>query len=100
MKKRSWQTPMKTMATKSMDEHLRQSIEALHECTAAHEAVPVSESLQGPPGWEGVVHTFSLIIEGSEKRKIYAVLEVPPVVTAVDAVRAAIIAEHREKCGG
>ncbi len=73
------------------------------------EAVPVSETFQGRPVWEGVVHVFDLEghpkatrayawsspIEGSTKRRFYAVLGVPPIFTAVDAVRAAIVAEHR-----
>jgi hypothetical protein len=32
---------------------------------------------------------------GSERRKFYAVLEVPPVTSARDAVRAAIVVDHR-----
>lgn len=92
-------------------EHLRQSIEALYDCTAAHEAaVPVSEVFQGQPVWEGVVQLFTVQghpkatrayawsspIENSEKRKVYAVLELPPVSSARDAVRAAIVSDHKK----
>jgi hypothetical protein len=34
-------------------------------------------------------------IEGSEKRRFFAVLHIPPVTSPLDAVRAAIVAEHR-----
>jgi hypothetical protein len=34
-------------------------------------------------------------IEGSEKRRFFAVLHVPPVSLPVEAVRAAIVAEQR-----
>jgi hypothetical protein len=57
----------------------------------------------------GVVHVFKLHghpkakrayawsspVEGTERRKFYAVLEVPPVASARDAVKAAIVADHR-----
>jgi len=94
-------------------EHLRQSIERLYDCRASHEkAVPIKETFQGQKVWEGVVHANSLTshptakrayawsspIEELEKRKVYAVLELPPVQGAADAVRAAIVAEH--KSGG
>lgn len=59
--------------------------------------------------WEGVVHVFGLEdhpkanrayalsspIEGNEKRRFFAVLHIPPVTSAVEAVRAAIVQEHR-----
>jgi len=34
-------------------------------------------------------------IEGSEKRRFFAVLHIPPVTSPLDSVRAAIVAEHR-----
>lgn len=40
-------------------------------------------------------YAWSSPIEGSERRKFYAVLEVPPITSAQDAVRAAIVADHR-----
>jgi len=40
-------------------------------------------------------YAWSSSVEGSTKRRFYAVLEVPPVQSAQDAVRAAIVAEHR-----
>lgn len=75
------------------------------------QSVPVLESFNGKPMWEGVVHVFDLDghpkatrayawsspIEGSTKRKFFAVLHVPPVDSPQKAVRAAIVTEHRSK---
>jgi hypothetical protein len=71
--------------------------------------VPVSETFNGEPVWEGVVHVFDLRghptakrayawsspVEGSKRRKFFAVLHVPPVTSPVEAVRAAIVTEHK-----
>ena len=40
-------------------------------------------------------YAWSSPIEGSDRRRFYAVLHVPPITSAQDAVRAAIVAEHR-----
>jgi hypothetical protein len=70
---------------------------------------PVRETFEGQPVWEGVVHVFDLTghptairayawsspIEGSTKRRFFAVLHQPPVDSPEAAVRAAIVAEHR-----
>ena len=89
---------------------LQQAVESQHSCAAQFkEAVAVDESFEGQTVWEGVVHVFELEghpkatrayawsspIEGSTRRRFFAVLEVPPVQSAQDAVRAAIVAEHR-----
>lgn len=89
---------------------LKTAVEGLHDCRAQLvQSAPVSESFQGQPAWEGVVHIFDLEghptanrayawsspIEGSDKRRFFAVLEQPPITSPVDAVRAAIVAEHR-----
>jgi hypothetical protein len=89
---------------------LKEAVERQHNC-AAHlaQSVPVSESFGGKTVWEGVVHVFriqghpkattayawSSPIEGSDKRRFFAVLHVPPIISPVDAVRAAIVAEQR-----
>jgi hypothetical protein len=93
---------------------LRKCIERLHHCEARLSHVSeVSESFQGMPAWQGVVCVFDLTghptatrayawsspIEGSTKRRFYAVLHVPPVASAADAVRAAIVQDYREKVG-
>ena len=89
---------------------LKQAVERQHGGTATVvESVPVKEKFQGKTVWDGVVHVFDLEnhpkasrayawsspVEGSTKRRFYAVLEVPPVQSALDAVRAAILQEHR-----
>ena len=75
------------------------------------EVVSVNEMLEGRPVWEGLVHVFDLEdhpsatrayawsspIEGSDKRRFYAVLHLGGIRSPEDAVRAAIVAEHRRK---
>jgi len=69
----------------------------------------VDETFEGSPVWQGIVHEFringhsdtdtcyawSSSIEGSERRKFYAVLKVPPVNSPQDAVRAAIVVDYK-----
>jgi hypothetical protein len=91
-------------------EQLRQAVELQHKCVARFTCVEsVSETFLGAAVWDGVVHVFDLSghptaarayawsspIEGSDKRRFYAVLHVPPVRSAADAVRAAIVEEYR-----
>jgi hypothetical protein len=80
------------------------AVNLIHDST-----VPVREKFQGRMAWEGVVHVFDLEghptakrayawsspIEGSEKRRFFAVLQLGAIKSPVDAVRAAIVAEHR-----
>jgi hypothetical protein len=70
----------------------------------------VAERFQAQAVWEGIVHDFDLEghptatrayawsspIEGSDKRRFYAVVHVPPVSSPADAVRAATVANHRK----
>lgn len=67
------------------------------------------EAFEGKPVWEGVVHVFDLAenpkanrayawsspIEGSDKRRFFAVLHMGGIKSPQDAVRAAIVAERR-----
>lgn len=91
-------------------DQLKLSIEAQHGGTATFvQAVPVKETFEGQTVWEGVVHVFDLEdypktarayawsspIEGSTKRRFFAVLGIPPIMSPLDAVRAAIVAERR-----
>lgn len=91
---------------------LRQGVEGLHNCSASfRESVSVKEDFQGHTVWEGVVQVFDLTdhldadkcyawsspIEGSRKRKFYAVLHIPPVDSPEKAVRASIIQDHRSE---
>ena len=89
---------------------LKATIESQHGGDARFVAdVPVAETFQSHLVWEGVVHIFDLEnhpkatrayawsspIEGSDKRRFYAVLHLGGIRSPQDAVRAAIIAEHR-----
>jgi hypothetical protein len=86
------------------------AIERQHGGKASlREAVTVSEEFEGKPVWRGVVHVFDLKghpkatrayawsspIEGSDKRRFFAVLHIPPITSPEAAVRAAIVAEYR-----
>jgi hypothetical protein len=72
--------------------------------------VSVCESLGGAVAWQGAVHAFDLAGHPQAARcyawqeppateggnpKVYAVLKVPPISSAADAVRASIVARHR-----
>jgi hypothetical protein len=93
-------------------DQLRKAIENLHGGTATlSQSVPVRETFEGATVWEGVVHVFDLAghptatrayawsspIEGSTKRRFFAVLHTERINSPVEAVRAAIVAEHRSK---
>jgi hypothetical protein len=89
---------------------LKDAIESQHGGSATHvESVPVKETFQGQTVWEGVVEVFDLEgnakstrayawsspIEGSSKRRYYAILHLGGIRSPADAVRAAIVAEQR-----
>jgi hypothetical protein len=91
-------------------EELREAVERQHNCTARLvQSVPVKESFVGQPVWEGVVQVFDLeghltatrayawssAVEGSNRRRFFAVLHQPPITSPIAAVRAAIVQEHR-----
>jgi hypothetical protein len=92
-------------------EELRDVIRRLHGAEATHVAsVPVKEVFGGQTVWDGIVEVFEL--RGHPKaKKVYAwahdtddpkkprrhvtVLHIPPVTSAVMAVKAAILEEFR-----
>ncbi len=93
-------------------DQLKRAVETQHGCLAAlAQSAPVKETFGGETVWEGVVHVFDLTghptarrayawsspIEGSDKRRFFAVLHQPPITSPLEAVRAAIVAEHRSK---
>jgi hypothetical protein len=97
---------------KERPEQLKIAIESQHGGAARlAQSVPVKETHAGAVVWEGVVHVFDLKdhptasrayawsspIEGSDKRRFFAVLHQGLVKSPVDAVRAAIVAEQRAK---
>jgi hypothetical protein len=75
------------------------------------QSVPVKETFGDKTVWDGIVHVFKIHghpkanqayawsspIEGSDKRRFFAVLHVPPVTSPVEAVRAAIVAEKKSR---
>lgn len=88
------------------------AVENMHGCKASlAQSVPVRERHGDATVWEGIVHVFDLTghpkatrayawsspIEGSDKRRFFAVLHLPPITSPVEAVRAAIVAEARGK---
>ena len=92
-------------------DELRQAVERLQRCRATlREVVPVVERFEGRTAWDGVVHVFDVSghptattcyawsspVEGSERRRFYAVLKMPPIASPEDAVRASIVADHRK----
>jgi hypothetical protein len=91
-------------------DQLREAVERTHGGKAAlAQSVPVREIFDDKPVWEGVVHVFDLAdnpkatrayawsspIEGSVKRRFFAVLHIPPITSPAEAVRAAIVQGHR-----
>lgn len=89
---------------------LKRAIETQHGGNATlAQSVPVTETFEGATVWEGVVHVFDLAghpkasrayawsspIEGSTKRRFFAVLHTDKINSPVAAVRAAIVAGHR-----
>lgn len=97
--------------TENIDQ-LKEAVERMHGCTAKlADTVYVSETFQDKVVWQGIVHVFNIKgnplakkcyawsspIEGSSKRRFFAVLHTPPIKSAQDAVKAAIIQEYKAK---
>lgn len=93
-------------------DQLKEAVERQHHSTARlTQSVPVTETFGGNIVWEGIVHVFNLTghpkatrayawsspIEGSDKRRFFAVLHEGPVTGPVEAVRAAIVAEYGKR---
>jgi hypothetical protein len=91
---------------------LKRTVESQYGGTATlAQSVPVKEVFDGKTVWEGVVHVFELDghpratrayawsspVEGGAKRRFFAVLHLGAITGPVEAVRAAIVAEHRSK---
>jgi hypothetical protein len=90
---------------------LKETVERMHGGIATlAQAVPVRDTFDGKTVWEGVVHVFDLAghptatrayawsspIEGSTKRRFFAVLHSARINSPLEAVRAAIVAEHKK----
>lgn len=90
---------------------LHEAIRRLHGCESRHfQSVPIRETFQGQVVWDGTVEVFDLIGHPSAKRcyawshknddgsdQFVAVLDSPPVYSAITAVRAAIVAELKSR---
>lgn len=92
---------------------LAEAVESQHGGNASLvQAVPVREEFNGELAWEGVVHVFHLeghpganrayawsavMDEETGRMRFYAVLHAGPVKSPADAVRAALVAEHRAR---
>jgi hypothetical protein len=94
---------------------LRKAVERLHAGGARLvRSVRISESFDGKSVWEGVVHIFKLEghttasrayawsapIEGRTERQFFAVLNIPPITSPVEAVRATVVPEALTKFRG
>src|SRR5712692_8482073 len=86
---------------------LQKAIRDLHSCDSTHvQSVPVYEAFDGKVIWDGDVEVF-LLINHPRVKRAYAwnyrddfgrsrhieVLGVPPINSAIDAVRAVIVVE-------
>ncbi len=98
------------MSSTTRVDELRTAIERLHNCKASFvEDVVVVEKFGDKTVWQGSVSVFNLEghpkatrayawsspIEGSTKRRYYAVLHIPPVDSPEKAVRASIVGDHK-----
>lgn len=92
-------------------DQLKEMVERLHECKATClREIAVTEKFKNKIVWQGTVHVFKIEghpktdkcyawsspIEGSTKRRYYAVLHVPPVDSPEKAVRASIVHDERK----
>ena len=94
-------------------ERVKQAVEHLHKCSAVHvETVPVHERFEGQTVWQGEVEIFDLTDhpklkraytwsrrEGKDNRgeRFIAVLEIPSIKSAADAVKGSLVKEAKGK---
>jgi hypothetical protein len=93
-----------------VDPELKTAVERLHNCTASFmEDVVVVEKFGKETVWSGTVSVYELKghpkatkayawsspLEGSTKRRYYAVLHIPPVDSPEKAVRASIVGDSK-----
>ena len=99
--------------TDGFGKELIRAIRDLHGCDSTWiESVPVKETFQGKPVWEGTVQVFELHGHPTakrcyawshgtkgQKRRFVAVLHQGPVNSPEKAVRAAIVSQSRKELG-
>ena len=88
------------------------AIREMHGCESTWlGSEPVTETYQGAVVWEGRVQVFEVqghpeasrcycwshAVDGTDERKVFCVLGLPPVDSPAAAVRAAIVDEHQRK---
>jgi hypothetical protein len=93
-----------------MNDDLKRIVEQLHGCPASlTENVAVIEKFGEKTVWAGMVSVFILTghpqatkcyawsspIEGSTKRRYYAILHIPPIDSPEKAVRASIVHDYK-----
>lgn len=93
-----------------MDNNLKRTVEQIHGCQASLiEDVAVIEKFGEKTAWSGMVSVFNLTehpqadkcyawsspIEGSTKRRYYAILHIPPIDSPEKAVRASIVHDYK-----
>lgn len=89
---------------------LKQAISDLHGCSATYlETVPVKEVFQGQTVWDGEVEVFAVDHPKTARafawsyktdagtERFMAVLELPPVDSPENAVRAAILSDAKQR---
>jgi hypothetical protein len=98
------------VANKEYIERLQMVIRHLHKCDAEHVGTePVLETFKGQTVWEGDVEVFDVtghprakrayawsVDEGTSQERFTAVLEIPPVKSALDAVKVSIVADAKK----
>jgi hypothetical protein len=95
-----------------IQDKIRWAVEKAAECEARHmESIPIIETFRGQIVWEGVVEAFVLLgnpkisnaygwaVDGAkdQEAQYVAVLGLPPVDSALSAVRAWLVTEARKK---
>src|SRR4030042_4993904 len=90
---------------------LQKAILDLHDCKATWvKSVPIKEIFEGETLWEGAVQVFTVDhpksrfcyawshgLEGSKKRRFFAVLHQGPIDSPKKAIRASIVYSQRTK---
>jgi hypothetical protein len=91
---------------------LRDAVETQYVCTATFaECTPVTERFERKKVWKGVVYVFDITghpratkayawsspIDGSNKRRVIALLHQPPVTSPEEAVVEAVFAEQKQR---
>lgn len=101
------------MAKSDYLKRVQEAVEKLHHCKAVHcQSVAVHELFKGQTVWKGIVEVFDIAGHPKAKRccawshrdgpgdkgeRFVAVLEIPPVESPQTAVKAAVVAEIRQR---